>query len=944
MANNSIENNTIKNSEINQTVNNIFFFGLEKLPPEIIEQLKEMYPDEFKNSKDEEIKEEIEKLYKDAMKIVNIEEASLYISQKNIDKLKSIYQKLEILEIYYKGTSNSEEAKQYYHNLFVILARINLLEAIKKFDKFPEDIKKNDGMIYLYATFSITLQDKLEKAENILYNLYYNKKFDVAFESLVRCYFLQKKYDKVVELLSKAKKEQFDRYGFLASIYIISKNFIKQFKETEILKYNKNKFKNMPLFYAAKANVLYFINPKNSKIKEQFKNGLKYLNAKDVIAINTMCNVAKNIKLNEEMIKFLLNIELTPYLKICLSEFLVNKPILSKKEIDKLKEIKEDINEQDIDSNYIDGILFENQGQEIKAIGQYEESYYKKGTINSAYKYIELSRKNFCEIKETVLKKLSLNSDLNSIMIVVEGYKYKNDFENAIRNSYKALYLLNNKTANKEVLRQYWGCIMLGGDILYREVTSVGKDVGVALKSDINSKVKNIVIEDDTFYQENRKIMNVEIIRSTSDLGLELINKKVNDKILYKNQTYKIISIKDKYTFFSHICFEKIEKTSDIEIFKTNEKDMEGFIEQLKQKLIEIQKVTDERLDIYEKSGNVPLSAYFSSEKNANDYAKIINTLLNEKERVFYAGEPKDINVEKGFVIDLTSILVLALFDKLEVFTHELCQKVYITTSLKNKIKYYYESLLEKQGKKETTIGVIKQEDGTQMLAMNEMEINERIRFWANIYKCVNKFKIEDVEAVKDDIWNIDRNDCLDKVQFDLIALAKRKELPYICDDLLIRKLAGGVYKIDNTNCLVLIEHLYKDCYDKYIDVVTNLVQCNYIYVLYSGKYIGNIFLYLYQNYEEELKLKVEKILKEVLKTKLMFDSHIGILINMINNLKKVQFTKILDNVYINEKITDIINMIIKNIQDACNNLKLNYKEYEKYISKEYGGIELKIE
>ena len=35
MANNSIENNTIKNSEINQTVNNIFFFGLEKLPPEI---------------------------------------------------------------------------------------------------------------------------------------------------------------------------------------------------------------------------------------------------------------------------------------------------------------------------------------------------------------------------------------------------------------------------------------------------------------------------------------------------------------------------------------------------------------------------------------------------------------------------------------------------------------------------------------------------------------------------------------------------------------------------------------------------------------------------------------------------------------------------------------------------------------------------------------------
>ena len=118
---------------------------------------------------------------------------------------------------------------------------------------FPKDIKENTGMIYLYATFSMALEDGLEKTENILYDLYYNREYDIAFESLVRCYFLQKKYDKVLELLSKAKKEKFDRYGFLASIFIISKNFKKQFKETESLKYNNNKFKEMPLFYVAKA-------------------------------------------------------------------------------------------------------------------------------------------------------------------------------------------------------------------------------------------------------------------------------------------------------------------------------------------------------------------------------------------------------------------------------------------------------------------------------------------------------------------------------------------------------------------------------------------------------------------------------------------------------------------------------------------------------------------
>ena len=31
MVNNSIENNTIKNSEINQTINNMFFFRISKV-------------------------------------------------------------------------------------------------------------------------------------------------------------------------------------------------------------------------------------------------------------------------------------------------------------------------------------------------------------------------------------------------------------------------------------------------------------------------------------------------------------------------------------------------------------------------------------------------------------------------------------------------------------------------------------------------------------------------------------------------------------------------------------------------------------------------------------------------------------------------------------------------------------------------------------------------
>lgn len=940
MIYNNIERSTLNHSEVNQNVYN--FYNFENLPKEAIQKLKEMYPDEFKNS-DEEIKKEIENLYKEAMEIINKEEASLYISSKDKDKLKNIYQKLEFLEMYYKTNTASEDTQIYYHNLFVMIALINLQEAIEKFQTFPKEIKESIEMQYLYSAFLVTMGNtvELEEAEKTLEDLYFDQKCDIVFESLVRCYFLQKKFDKVIEILTKAKKEQFDKYGFLASIFLISKNYKKQLKEQEVLKFNNKKFKDMPLFYAAKAQVLNNINPKNPKIKEQFIKGLKLLTEKDVIAISTMCDVAISINLNEEMIKFLQNIELTPYLKLRLAEFLINKPNLSEKEIDKLKEIKEEFDEQDIDVDFIDGVILENQGQEIKAIEKYEKSYNKKGTINSAYKYIQLSRKNFCEINDEILKKLSLNKDINTIMLVVEGYKYKNDFENAIKNSYKALYLLNNNITNKEVLRQYCGCNMLGSFSLYRKVTSVGKDVGITLKSEKTSNIKDIVIEDDNFYQENRRILNVEIIRSTSELGLELINKKINDKIEYKNQIYKIVNIKDKYTFFHNICFEKIKDKMNIEILTSNKGDEDGLIKQIEQRMVEIQKDTDEELDEYENGRYIPLSVFGSPDKTIEDYYKTICTILFiEKDRMFYAGESKNIDIENGFVIDLTSIIILALLGKLDVFTPELCQKVYITTSLKNKIKYYYESLLKKQGQKEMTIGIYKQEDGSQKLAKNETEVNKMIDFWAEIYKCINRFNVKNAEAVKDDIWNEKTRKVFDKVQFDLIALAKQKNLPYICDDSAIKAIANDKYKVEHSNCLVLIEYLYKDKPNKYIDIVLELVKYNYIYAIYGGKYIGNIFVYLYKNYNEENRQKVENIIKEVLKTKKSFDLHIKTFINMINILKGVQYTIILDKAYINGRITDIINMLIKNIQEACNNLKLNYEEYEKYITKEIGGIE----
>ena len=72
----------------------------------------------------------------------------------------------------------------------------------------------------------------------------------------------------------------------------------------------------------------------------------------------------------------------------------------------------------------------------------------------------------------------------------------------------------------------------------------------------------------------------------------------------------------------------------------------------------------DKRLNYYETEDKIPLSMLIDQGKSFDDYTKLINTLMHEN-HLFYSGESIKVNVEQGFVLDLTSIIVLTLIDKL---------------------------------------------------------------------------------------------------------------------------------------------------------------------------------------------------------------------------------------------------------------------------------------
>ena len=693
------------------------------------------------------------------------------ISDENKQKLKQIYNNLKIFDFYYDN-QNRKETQLYYHNMLVILSKSNSKEGIEFYNKIPS-FAKNNVMNHFYAIILIE-NEKYDVAKEIIENLYYNQKYEDSFETLVRIYFLMENYDKVIELLSKCKIENFDRYGFLASMLIISKNKKKRYQENELIKLNNSKFRKMPLLYSCTAKMLYNINKRNKKYKDQFKKGLRLLNEKDIIAISVMCNEAMVMGLEQEAISFLESINLTPVLKNKLLELLSRKGKLTKEQIRFVENIDKKFIDKKIDMNYIYGEVCESRGKELEAIKFYKESFEKFSNIIAGCKYIQLSIKN---------------------------------------------------------------------------------------KSKID----------------------------------------------------------DKYTYFAHIAFNYVRIDKHIEFFTSDNNNVEEAIEQLRQKMIEINKSTNKKLDIYQENKCIPLSGLMSREKNFEEYIKIINTLLFDNDRVLLCGETIDINLDDGFVLDISSIIVLTLLDMLELIPDSFCEKIYITTSLKNKFQYFYEMLVKKQEKTESFLYLTDNEQ----LSLNETPIIEQIRFWKKLYNYINRFNAIDVEAEKDEFLNDKTIDFLDKIQFDLIMLAKKEGLPFISDDLMIRKIANN-YEIKHTNSMQIVKSFSKS-HDEYISNFIKYSKCNYIYTLYPDTLL-EISKDLYENFNEVNKHKFVSIIESVMENKVSAEYYVPILLERIESLKGVQYIQVFDNVYENLFASFFINDIDKLIENKCNEKQIDIK------------------
>lgn len=864
----------------------------------------------------DEIKSQINKYYEQAIKIVNSDDAMVYISDDDKKCLKSIFDGLKALEFYYKD-KNDAYSRQYYHNMLVIISKYNYLEGVQYYHSIPEYAQKNNITLHFYSMLLIEKGD-LEESKTILEKLYFNEKYEDSFETLLRTYFLSREYGEVVRLLSPAELDKFDKYGFLASILILSKNTMKKYEESEILRLNNSKFKRMPLFYTCTSKMLYELDRRKNKYKEQFKKCIKYLHENDIFAIITMCNQAIEIKLEDVAISYLESINLTPLLQKKLIEMLSMKSELNDKEIEILKNADLSLLDEKTDVNYLNAKISESIGKELEAINFFKKSFDMTENVVSLSRYIQLSIKNKSRIDDKDIKVISNCNNVSSLMLSAAAYEYMCRYDESLYCSYKAIYMSDRTYKFRDAYKQFWTInMMYNNDIIPKSIT---QNCVVILDNSRNNK-KIYLLEDDVYFDEGKKILNAEIIRTDSYIGLELLQKEKNELVNINGIEYKIIDILNKYVYLTTSSFKYVNDNKYVKVFTSKKDDSEDSIDQIKQEMIEVKKRVDNKLDNYQNSKSLPLSSLINMEKKFEDYAKLINTLLLDKDRILLAGEPIDLNLSEGFVFDISTLIVLSIMGILDIISDSFCDKIYITMSLKNKFKYFYNNLLKKSNLKESTLCIV----DDNKLFLNETQIIDKIKFWKKLNNYVDKFQVVNVEAENDELYNKNTEKFFDKTQFDLIELAKEKNIPLVSDDLIIRKLCNS-YNVRHTNIIQIIKCFSKND-EEYFDVFIKLAKGNYIYTL-GPNTLSYLIKKLYENFNDENQKKFVSVIESLFENEVSAKYYLPIFITKINYLKSVQYIKIYGDFYENSVVTFIIKEINKIVINKCEKFDIDINNY----------------
>lgn len=771
------------------------------------------------------------------------------VSKLNKNQLKLFnYYKLEILLFTNKKLALDEIddiSNQLYNDIEFSILKINIFNINCKYEKANE-----------IGDFLLEELVELVEREDVI----------SCIESIVNIKLLMKKWDEIVEIYNRYRKNAIENQ-FIFYAYGIS--LIELYGEEYSLKIIEKECKIKGVLISllfAKNNVRL-----SNKCEMYLDEAVGYVEEHELILLDI-------INLYEEIGKYQKAINILE--KSCKYDIRFFKRYISiviNKNVDgKYRNILEiyknnysnQYNEY-VDSNvYVMCIKNENYRYAYhiasKSFKHKHNSYWR-----NEYVRMKLLNKEFSDLKE-LAEELTNESNPEILMTAGEAFLKLGEFDKSEDLVYKVAYNLENIDIS---------CAIRIANLLLESSKVKGTELNDF--NDISRKVElnDIVILEDDFGGELKICLNKEIcyrnnmlkfgclhIDEKCDLWIDLLGGSINDTIEHKSRKYRIIEIVDKINYIGRICFQKritdnIENLETIEIAKD---DGNLDLDDLKKKLKEGNDARQISVDLYMNKDNntgicIPINII------SNDILKledVIEYLLHWKDKRFITGTPSMFKKGNNIVVTVLTVIFLNKYDLLDDFINY--YNVYIPSSMISIFENIINDLIMNFDKNELYLHYMEDEIVFDKKDENYKKI--RIKKYKKILETLKKGTVISMDFSESILIDIPEQ-FLFTADIEALEIAKNKNMIVFSEDKFLYSICSQLFKVQVTNAGGFINSILFSDFKRFWNISEKLIKGKYEY-FFDYKALA-LFVFNYRLESKESIKKFEKIISLILENDL---------------------------------------------------------------------------
>lgn len=760
---------------------------------------------------------------------------------------------LEIMERIEISRLNKSQLKMFTYYKLQILLFNNKKSALDEIDNISEQFY-NDIEFSVLKINIYNINSKYEKANEIcdflLDRLVDKEDIISCIESIVNIKLLMKKWDDIIEIYNKYRKNvsenQFIFYSYGISLIEL---YGEEHSSKIIEKECKTKGVLISLIFA-KNNI-----KTPNKCEMYLNEAVDYVEKHELILLDI-------IKVYEEIGKYqnAINILEESY-KYDIRFFKKYISIVVNKNID-----GKYINILDIYKNNYSNQCNEYVDSNVYIMCVKNENYrYAYHIASKLFKYkgnsywrneyvrMKLLNKEFNNLKEFA-EVLNNESDPEFLITAGEAFLKLGEFDKVEELVYKVAYDIENIDIS---------CAIRITNLLLESSETKETELNSFEERSKKVELNDIVILEDKLGVELKVCLNKEIcyrsnmlkfgclhIDEKCDLWIDLLGSNVNDVIEYKSREYKVREIVNKINYIGRICFQK-RITDNIENLETIKIDKDDDLADLKKKLKEGNDARQKCVDLYMNKNNntgisIPINIISHEILKLED---VIEYLLLNKDTRFITGIPSIFKKGDNIVLTVLTVLFLDKYDLLDDFIKY--YNVYIPSSMISMFEDIINNLIMNFDKKESYLHYV--EDNIIFDEKDESYKKIRIKKYKRILETLKKSTIISMNFSESILLDIPEH-FLFTADIEALEIAKNENMIVFVEDKFLYSICSQLYKIPVTNTGGFINAILFNDFKRVWNIVERLIKGKYEY-FFDYKTLSLLII----NYRLESKKSIKK-------------------------------------------------------------------------------------